>query len=144
MVTVCVTCACGCVRLCVTVYACGCVRVCARACVRVRACVRAWVFLSAFSRAVGAQVVTLAPMAQPPVRDAGVCLTLLSDLTPMLPPDLVLDFHVEGEFPVSDLPGAGKVAVLIDNSAVTFHGSQRCNVRGSCVGGPRGVEEGLA
>ena len=45
----------------------------------------------------------------------------------MMPPDITLDFHVEG-MAVSDAAGAGKIAVLVDNGPLTFHGSQRCNV----------------
>lgn len=79
-------------------------------------------------------MVTVTPLPQPPTLDpASVCLTLLSDLTPMMPPDITLDFHVEG-MAVSDAAGAGKIAVLVDNGPLTFHGSQRCNIPGLSSG----------
>ena len=100
---------------------------------------------------------TISLLPQAPVRDGDVCLTLLSDLSAMLPHDFAFDFHVEG-FVVSEVrpmdwyqvvqcrcwrrgctitcvaacpvvgQTGGKIAVLIDNSSLTYHSTQRCSV----------------
>jgi hypothetical protein len=58
-------------------------------------------------------------------------LTLLSDLSRPVPPDLVLDFQVDG---CDVRPGASYIAIVVDNASVTHHHGNRADLRGLTPG----------